>query len=166
MQFNFNFILYSTELKTFQVNTNAGRHINLIAPGGITSKVSIVDPSQSDTSSNNILAYRPRFNDRHGSGLAGLFVNIEETFPCIKGLDEVFSPSCFIVTFDEDGFRKGRAFIDYGDQGNFENRVFSSSRDIPTYAIAVQDCPEFDSSCFPDWTKFQVTCELPRSVCP
>ena len=99
------------------------------------------------TSSNNLLAYRPRFADTHNSNLApGVFINMEGVFPCLQSLSN-YVPICQVFSDEEDGFRGGRALIGAGDGGN-HFRVFSTTSDILTYGVAVQDCPEFNATCF------------------
>ena len=46
------------------------------------------NPLTASTSTNNLLAYRPNYQDSHTSGLAALFVNIEGVFPCVAGTPE------------------------------------------------------------------------------
>ena len=65
--------------------------------------LSLANPSMSTTSSNNLLAYRPRFSDIHSSNLAGIFLNAEE-LTC-------GSRMCKIISEEEDGFNKGKAVI-------------------------------------------------------
>ena len=126
-------------------------------------QVTISDSSQPQTSSNNLLAYRPRYNDGHSSNLAGVFINLEGVFPCLAPLTNYY-PICSVFTEEEDGFRDGKALIDSGDIGN-NLRVFSSSSNILTYGIAIQECPEFNTTCFPVYHSFTVACYLPRSAC-
>jgi hypothetical protein len=54
--------------------------------------------------------------------------------------------------------------IGAGDIGN-HFRVFSTTRDILTYGVAVQDCPEFNTTYFPTRHSFIVACYLPRVAC-
>ena len=131
---------------------------------GITlASITISDSSQSVTSANNLLGYRPRFADSHSSNLAAVFINLEGVFPCIQQFTN-FIANCHIQTSEEDGFRSGRAFIDAADAGN-SFRIFSSTTNIWTYGIAIQNCPEFTTSCLPTHTAFSVACYLPRSGC-
>ena len=125
--------------------------------------ITISSSSQPVTSSNNLLAYRPRFDDTHDSNLAGIFINLEGVFPCLESLSSYY-PICRVFTQEEDGFRNGRAMIDAGDIGN-NFRVFSSSSNILTYGIAIQECPEFTTSCFPAYHSLSVACYLPRGLC-
>jgi hypothetical protein len=79
--------------------------------------VSLTNPSQAMTSSNNLLAYRPRFADYHNSNLAGVFINMEGVFPCLQSLSS-YGPICQVVSHEEDGFRSGKALIGAADIGN------------------------------------------------
>ena len=125
--------------------------------------VSLTDPSQAVTSPNNLLSYQPRFADRQNSGLAGIFINMEGVFPCLQSLSD-YVPICQVFSDEEDGFRGGKALIGAGDIGN-HFRVFSSTSDILTYGVAIQDCPEWTTSCFPIQHSFNVACYLPRTTC-
>ena len=115
--------------------------------------ISLANASLPSTSSNNLLAYRPQYKDWHGSNLAGIFINAKEL---ICG-----STMCKIYTGDEDGFNKGRAIIDAGDGGN-GFRIFSSTKFIPTYGFAIQNCPEMNLDCLPHWYSFKIACYVPR----
>ena len=112
-------------------------------------EVSIANPSSSTTSSNNLLAYRPQFNDAHGSNLAGIFLNVKE-LTC-------GSTMCMIVGADEDGFNKGQVLIGAGDGGN-NLRVFSSTKQIQTYGIAIKGCSEINQSCLPNYFDITIAC--------
>ena len=125
--------------------------------------VSLASTSQAVTSTNNLLAYRPRFTDYHNSGLAGVFINMEGVFPCLQSLSN-YNPICQIFSDEEEGFRGGKALIGAGDTGN-NFQVFSSTSDILTYGVAIQDCPEWTTSCFPVFHSFNVACYLPRATC-
>ena len=126
-------------------------------------RISISDSSQAATLSNNLLAYRPRYNDHHSSNLAGLFINLEGVFPCLAPLTNYY-PICRVFTEEEDGFRNGKVLIDTADIGN-NFRIFSSSSNIRTYGLAIQDCPEFNTICFSNYLSFSVVCYLPRASC-
>ena len=115
-------------------------------------EVSIANPSSSTTSSNNLLAYRPQFNDAHGSNLAAIFLNAKE-LTC-------GSTQCMIVGAEEDGFNKGQVLIGAGDVGN-NFRVFSSTKDIPTYGVAIKGCSEFNQSCLPGSFEIAIACYVP-----
>ena len=129
----------------------------------VLANVSLTDPSQATTSPNHLLAYRPRFTDEHTSGLAGVFINLEGVFPCLQSRSS-YAPICQIFSEEEDGFRGGKALIGAGDIGN-HFQVFSSGARILTYGVAIQDCPEFSTTCFPTNHSFMVACYLPRAAC-
>ena len=130
----------------------------------VLAAVSLSNPSLNSTSSNNLLAYRPRFNgDLHSSNLAGVFINLEGVFPCLQSLHSYY-PVCQVFSNEEDGFRSGKALIGAGDFGN-NFRIFSSTSNILTYGVAIQDCPEFIPTCFPIFHSFSIACYLPRAVC-
>ena len=111
--------------------------------------LSLANPSVSATSSNNLLAYRPKFKDSHKSNLAGIFLNAKE-LTC-------GSRMCKILPNEEDGFNKGRAIIEAGDGGN-NFRVFNSKKYIPTYGFAIAGCPEMNEDCLPRWYSFNILC--------
>ena len=115
--------------------------------------VSLADASSPSTSSNNLLAYRPRYNDWHGSNLAGIFINAKE-LTC-------GSRMCKILPGEEDGFNKGRAIIEAGDGGN-SFRVFDSIKKIPSCGFAIAGCPEMNSDCLPQWYSFNIVCYVSR----
>jgi hypothetical protein len=152
---------------------NGSRQLKLFASNHATlqesdstelATISLSNPSQAVTSSNNLLAYRPRFSsDRHNSNLAGVFINMEGVFPCLQSLSDYY-PICQVFSEEEDGFRNGKALIGAGDIGN-HFRVFSNNSDILTYGIVIQECPEFNSTCFPTYHSFTVACYLPRAAC-
>jgi hypothetical protein len=125
--------------------------------------VSLSNSAQAVTSSNNLLAYRPRFADAHNSNLAGVFINMEGVFPCLQSLSN-YNPICQVFSDEEDGFRSGKALIGAGDNGN-HFRVFSTNSNILTYGVAIQDCPEFNTTCFPTFHRFTIACYLPRAAC-
>ena len=83
------------------------------------------------TSGNNLFAYRPQFQDRQNSGLAGLFINLEGVFPCLAPLTN-YSPICRVYTDEDDGFRGGRDVIDTADIGN-DIQVFSTTETCLLY---------------------------------
>ena len=126
--------------------------------------VSVTNVSQAATSSNNLLAYRPNYNDHHNSNLAGIFINLEGVFPCIVPLTNEFPIICHLSSAEEDGFRGGKALIGSGDIGN-HFQIFSSTPDTFTYGIAVQDCPLLNAACFPTYQEISVVCYLPRAAC-
>ena len=116
-------------------------------------EVSIASPSSSTTSSNKLLAYRPQFSDFHGSNLAGIFLNTKE-LTC-------GSRMCKILPDEEDGFNNGQVLISAADGGN-NFRVFSSTKNIPTYGFAIKGCPVFNNSCLPTYISIIIACYVPR----
>ena len=125
--------------------------------------ITIMNLSKAVTSSNNLLAYRPRYADQHNSYLAGAFINLEGAFPCLQSLNGYF-PICQVLSDEEDGFRSGKALIVSSDSGN-HFRIFSSTSNILTYGIAIQGCPEFTIPCFPTYHSLSIACYLPRAHC-
>ena len=123
----------------------------------------VILSDQNVTSSNNLLAYRPRYRDVHNSNLAAIFINLEGVFPCLVPLTDYY-PICSVYSEDQDGFRGGKAIIGASDSGNTFH-IFSNSANIKTYSIAVQNCPELTPACLPLWHKITVTCFLPRTAC-
>ena len=121
------------------------------------------DGSAARTSGNNLFAYRPRFQDRQNSGLAGIFINLEGVFPCLAPLTDYY-PICRVYTDEDDGFRGGRDLIDLGDIGN-DVRVFSQTQDILTYGVAIQNCPTLSTACWTNYVSLSVSCLLPRGAC-
>ena len=138
---------------------DSSRNLRLFVEGEKKDSISLSDPSAAKTST--LLAYRPKFNDLQNSGLAGLFVNIQEVFPCTNTIAE-YEPVCSIFTREEDGFRKGNAWIEAADIGNNIN-VFSGKS---VWGVAVQNCPEFTTACFANYMQIEVVCMLPRCECP
>ena len=150
--------------KSRQLQLYATNHSTLqFSDSTLLAQITILNSSQAQTSPNNLLAYRPRFNDIHNTNLAGVFINLEGVFPCLAPLTD-YRPICRVFTEEEDGFRGGRALIESGDIGNHFH-IFSSSSNILTYGIAIQECPEFNATCFPQLHSFAVTCYLPRAAC-
>ena len=141
--------LYSLNHSTFDYSSET-----------LLATVSIADGYQAATSSNNLLAYRPNFKNN----LAGIFINLEGVFPCIVPLTNLFPIICHISSGEEDGFRGGKALIGSGDRGN-NFQIFSSTDNIFTYGIAVQDCPLLNAACFPTYHEISVVCYLPRAAC-
>lgn len=104
------------------------------------------------------LAYRPKFEAYHKTGLGAIFLNLEKLFPCAKSA----RPVCSRATYEEDGFLKGKALIEAADDGN-NLKVFGSN--INTYGIAFQGCPILNgkNGCLPPWYQVTIVCYLPRS---
>ena len=146
-------------VRSFTLSVDSSRNVRLIVEGEEKDSLSLSNPSNSQTSA--ILAYKPNYQDYHSSGLAGLFVNIKQVFPCTEKIDN-YEPVCKTFSREEDGFRGGKAFIEAGDIGN-NMKVFSGSS---VYALAVQGCGELDGSCFPNYLQVEVVCMLPRCQCP
>ena len=143
------------------------RELRLIAPDGQVTTLSLQDPSQEQTSSSNLLAYRPSYTgDLHQSGLGSIFVNIRELFPCFKSPDSgERAPICTVFTLEDDGFRKGKPWVQLGEIGN-DVTVFSQSEHISTYGLAVQGCPELTEECMPTKQEIKVVCFLDPAICP
>lgn len=70
--------------------------------------------SSTNASSNNLLAYYPNYRDAHRSGLAAMFINMPVAFPCLEGVSS-YLPVCKVFTYEDDGFRGGRAIIEVGN---------------------------------------------------
>lgn len=122
---------------------------------------SIPDTNNAYTSSNNMVAYRPRYNDAHNSNMAILFINLQALFPCLSGAN--FHPACSLFTSEEDGFRGGRSIIQAADIGN-NFRIFSSSTNFETFGFGVSGCTTFTTSCV-NVLELELVCLLPRSRC-
>ena len=124
-----------------------------------------ISPSLNNISSDNILAYRPYYNDGHRSNLATLFVNLEAVYPCITHFSHI---SCKLFPSEDDGFRGGKAILEAGDNGgNF--RVFGGNS--VTYAFALETCTQLTSRCITNRVSprssmaFTLVCLLPSSQC-
>ena len=122
---------------------------------------SIPNTANEYTSSNNMVAYRPRYNDAHNSNLAILFINLQALFPCLSGAN--FHPACSLFTSEEDGFRGGKAIIQAADIGN-NFRIFSRTVNYETFGYGVAGCTTFDRSCV-DNLELDLVCLLPRNRC-
>ena len=123
------------------------------------------DPSVASTGANNLIAYRPRYADTHGSNVGALFFNVPGIFPCLQRAPHGFHLPCFPVSAEDDGFLGGRAIISAIDGGN-EFRIFSPSAPyVLTYGLAFQDCPEINTTCLPRFVQTSVACLLPRQYC-
>ena len=148
----------TTVLRTIWMNIDGNRDTSISVPySGQRASISLSNPSRPATSSNNLLAYRPRF-----SGLGALFLNIEAIFPCINSSSHF--PVCGRLTFEEDRFFSRRPFIEAADRGN-SFRIFSTTENIKTYGIAVEGCPELNAACWPNHAGISVFCLLPRDLC-
>ena len=125
----------------------------------------------------NTLAYYPSYKDTHVSGLAAVFVNIEQLFPCVTNTWDAtpkynYRPACTHITSDEDGFRHGKPIIELGDVGNDAQllNIFTPANDrkkVSVYGIAVQGCKAFgeENGCLPPYFTTKVICFLPRTYC-
>jgi len=87
---------------------------------------------------------------------------LEKLFPC--GSTKGKYPLCSVFTYDEDGFRKGKAIIEAEDNGD-AIRVFSSTQYIKTYGFAFQGCGELNglNGCMPIYFNTAITCQLARA---
>ena len=137
------------------------RNLSLLAANQLFSfshsaSVSLADPSQPATSSNNLLAYRPNYQN---NGMGVVFLNLDGIFPCAS----VSHPLCGLVTVDEDGFFG--SFVQASDAEN--NHIFSSDPTtlVSIYALALEGCPQLNSQCWPNLGDVAVMCQLPRHLC-
>ena len=145
-------------IKTFtlSVNVNNGRRSVVLYKEYVEQdSISLDNPSDPQTST--LLAYRPQYEDFHRSGLAGLFVKIQDVYPCTESIFD-YEPVCSVFTREEDGFRKGKRIIKAADIGNNIN-VFGWDRS--TFALAVEGCPEMNADCLHSWAQFEIVCMLP-----
>ena len=155
-------------IRTLSVTINNNRNLILyrLTPQQtletITS-VSVSNPAVSRTSSDNLLAYRPNYNDGHAgnSNLGIIFLNLNGIFPCVPPGARI---PCGIVALEEDAFNSGQVFIQAVDRGN-SFRIFSSSQNLYTYGMAVQGCSQLTTSCWPNHVEKGITCQLPRQYC-
>ena len=147
-----------TVLKTIYIGIDGYKNLKMNA-GDLSASISLANPSQPATSSNNLLAYRPNFNDYHSSGLAGIFVNLDGVFPCSAGHD---IPNCGRFTEEEDGFNKGKALLEAADDGFNFGRIIFDSPSASVYGFAFQGCEE---NCLPAYYSIRVVCLLPREYC-
>ena len=133
-------------------------NVDFIASGLDLASIPLSDPSVNVTSSDNLLAYVPNFEDTHNSNLGAIFLNLERIFPCSNNSVSSNSLICSLATREEDGFNKGRALLVAQD---FQFGVFGER--VLTLGIAVQDCPQLTPSCMPNGYSFAVTCQTPPS---
>ena len=129
----------------------------------VITSVSVSNPALRSTSSNNLLAYRPNYNDAHAgnSNLGVVFLNLNGIFPCVPPETRI---PCGVVALEEDAFSGGQVFLQAIDRGN-SFRIFSSSQNLYTYGMAVQGCPQLTTSCWPTHVERGITCQLPRQYC-
>ena len=118
--------------------------------------------SSVSASSNNLLAYYPNYRDAHRSGIGIFFINMVEAFPCIQSLSS-YLPVCKVFTYEDDGFRGGRAIIEAADSGN-GFRVFNGTLK-GVFAFGFTGCPELNQDCFPLYVEYLISCYLPRNRC-
>ena len=125
--------------------------------------VSISNPALANTSSNNLLAYQPNYDDFHSgnSNLGVVFLNLNGIFPCVPSETRI---PCGVLSLEGDAFSNGRVFLQAIDRGN-NFRIFSSTENLYTYGMAVQDCPQLTASCWPAYVERGITCQLPRQYC-
>jgi hypothetical protein len=134
------------------------RNLNIIVEGTKKDSISLSNPSSSQTST--LIAYRPNYNDYHNSGLGAVFFNIQKIFTCTSGIRD-YEPVCSVFTREEEGFRKGNAFIAAADIGNNMD-IFGGNSVV---AVAIQNCSEFTTDCFSSYLQSEVVCMLPRDSC-
>ena len=131
--------------------------------GRTFSILTIPNTSNSYTSDDNILAYRPNYSSNSGGNTAIIFINLEAAIPCYQ-VNRI-GPACNLFTLEEESFQFGKAFIQAGDIGN-HFRIFSNTQNIATYGFGVSGCSTFDQACV---SNFEVTlvCLLPpaRNQC-
>ena len=147
------------DIRSFQISLDGSRNVRLFVEGEQKDSISLRNPSSSQTSA--LLAYRPNYNDYHESGLGALFVSVQDVFTCTAEITN-WEPVCNIFTREEDGFRKGNAFIQAADNG-IAIPVFGGKS---VWGVAVQNCPEFNNECLSNYLQFEVVCMLPRCQCP
>ena len=133
--------------------TQKMREVKLYKEGIHQDKINLKDPSAPQTST--LLAYRPQYDDFHDSGLAGLFVNIQDVYPCTQSIPN-YEPVCTTFTRDEDGFRNAKRFIQAADTGN-NMAVFGGDS---VFALAVEGCPEMNEDCLHSWAQIDIACML------
>ena len=130
-------------------------------------KSRLIIPNTDHTySSNNIIAYRPNFNDSYNNSLAVLFFNLEFAFPCLRNTNS--TPACSLFSLEEDGFLGGRPLIQAVDIGNHFH-IFNGSSPVTTFGFGFAGCSTFASSCVPTIPTFSykmsLVCLLPRNAC-
>ena len=124
--------------------------------GPILDQLSLGNGLTAKTSS--ILAYIPRYNGYHKTGLGAVFLNLERLLPCVaKG---TVLPVCRRFTYGEDGFYKGKTITEAADGGN-DIKVFGNG--IKTYGFVFQGCLNLtgENGCLPTYFETVVTCFLP-----
>ena len=157
-------LLFSIVIRTIRLNINPGSGVSInVLYSGQRASISLSNPSRPATSSNKLLAYRPRYSAAHQSGVGAIFLNIEAIFPCMNSSPH--PPVCGRMTSEEDGFFRGRPFIEAADNGN-NFQIFSTTEGIKTYGIAVKGCAELNANCWPGrHAQTSIVCLLPRDLC-
>lgn len=166
-------VIYATQtpaavIRTLSVNIDNSRDLELflLTPQHSYQRlasVSISNSALAGTSSNNLIAYRPNYNDAHAgnSNLGTVFLNLNGIFPCVPQGTRI---PCGLVALEEDAFSGGQIFLQAMDRGN-NFRIFSSTENLHTYGLAVQGCSQLTTTCWPNWVEKGVTCQLPRQYC-
>ena len=121
----------------------------------------IANTDNAATSSDNVVAYRPNYNDAHRSNLGILFINLQALYPCLNGGN--IHPACGILTSEEDGFLRGRSIIQAADIGN-NFRIFSSTANFETFGFGFSGCTTFVGTCVSGF-ELNLVCLLPRNRC-
>ena len=162
----YNELVSITVIRTLSVDIDNNRDVilDLLTPQhGLQriASVSISNSALASTSSNNLLAYRPNYDDfRDGnSNLGVVFLNLNGIFPCVPPATNI---PCGVVSMEEDAFNSGQVFLQAIDRGN-QFLIFSS--EVFTFGIAVQGCSQLNTSCWPSWANKGVTCQLPQQYC-
>ena len=156
-------MLYITRRQSaVELRNTSGSNIGYYIRGtnNLIDELNNFNPSTSSNSSNNLLAYRPNYNDFHTSGLAVIFVNIEKAFPCVAGTPE-YHPVCKTFTNDEDGLRNGQPIVDAADRGN-DITIFGSNSAV--FAFAIMGCSTMNTDCFPTPITASFACSQGVSV--
>ena len=150
--------------QTQALNNNISEKLNEYAhqTQELNNNIYIRDAAHPATSANDIIAYRPYFNDSHNSNTAILFFNLEAAFPCLR--NTLAAPACTLFSLEEDSFLGGRSLIQAADIGN-DFRIFSQNQFINTFGFGFVGCSTFDSSCVPNSFERSLVCLLPSSVC-
>lgn len=130
--------------------------VTLLAVDGFLSEVTISNPSNEYTSSNNVLAYRPSYS---GGNTAILFVNLAAAFSNCGAIDNLEGISCKLFTREEESFQFGKPFIQASNIGNHFH-IFSNHENIATYGFGVPGCSRFDPACITDF-EVHLVCLLP-----
>ena len=111
------------------------------------------------SSGNNILAYRPNYQDEFQSDLATIFIHVQAVYPCVTYYRQI---SCQLLPSEDDGFRGGRVIFEAMDNGK-DFRVFSGT----TYAFALEGCSQINSTCYASGYRYEfiLMCLISSSVC-